>query len=248
MINCARAEKLLALYAGSDLAPNEEHAVSTHLQACESCSRAARELASARELMRAYAPPEFDAAFFDGMRQSVMREIKREPPPSGFASLIPRIFSRRALAYAASFAIIFAVGLSVYKFRSGREGAPDSTKQVAESNNGQDEIKRGVDLPAETENAMVTASPPKPIETIAGQPRRRNASTVSTSRQTIRGNRQQPHVGPSKIESVAPVEIAVNSSASEVERKMLRIELQTSDPNVRIIWLSPQPTENHPKK
>jgi len=31
--------------------------------------------------------------------------------------------------------------------------------------------------------------------------------------------------------------------AGEVERKVLRIELQTGDPNVRIIWLSPQAAE-----
>jgi hypothetical protein len=46
-------------------------------------------------------------------------------------------------------------------------------------------------------------------------------------------------------------EAAVPSEVVELEapaeRKMLRIELQTGDPNVRIIWLTPQEPENLPR-
>jgi hypothetical protein len=46
-------------------------------------------------------------------------------------------------------------------------------------------------------------------------------------------------------EAEAMSEVAV--VAAPAERKMLRIELQTGDPNVRIIWLTPQEPEKHPR-
>jgi anti-sigma factor RsiW len=135
-MNCVRTEKLLALHAGGDLSPKDARAVSAHLQTCESCRLRADEFVATRELMRAYVPPEFDAEFFESVRRGVMREIKREPPPSWFASLFPRLFSRKALAYATSFALLVVAGTLALKLRDKRTDVRDSSKHSISSSSG----------------------------------------------------------------------------------------------------------------
>lgn len=283
-MNCIQTEKLLALYAAGDLAAGKARAVSTHLQSCESCRRQADEFAATRELLLAYAPPEFDAAFFESIRQGVMSEIKRESPPPIFAPLFPRLFSRKALAYATSFALLVMVGTFALKIWNNRADTGNSqTHSVA--NAGGMNNDENVDVSDTNGVELGFASSPTPMlpEVIATQSRRRNGAPPNSSR-TVHMKTARTYRKHTQDEGVAAVTSATNNFSPRLgvawdltgdgktsirggysvayaetlvadqragvteERKMLRIELQTSDPNVRIIWLSPQAAESLPKK
>jgi len=264
-MDCARNEKLLALQAGGDLPDAQARALSAHLRECEDCRRTAADFAAGRELLALHEPPEFDAAFFDAVRRNVLREIDGgPPPPPAFARLTALLFGRRALALAACVAFLVVAGSMALYLREGREGAGSGPRQLAGS-------------PRETQPepaaAPVINSPairdaerqPKTTATIvASLPHRKQlGATLRRATRAKRDARMSEPLAPAFVAAAAPDDTqAVNTaspgeeaaSMSEVAvleapagRKMLRIELQTGDPNVRIIWLTPQEPEKLPR-
>jgi hypothetical protein len=262
-MDCESNERLLALHAGGDLPDRQARALAAHLQACDACRHVASDFAAGRELLGLHEPPEFDAAFFDRIRQNVLREIDDAPPPPAFARLTAILFGRRALALAACIAFLVAAGSLALYLRERREAVGSGPRQLAGS-------------PRETQTepaAPVINSPairdderqPKPTPTIVAPTPHRRQLIVDFRRATrakrdarmlerlthvlaqdaVPNDTQAAGATSPGAEAAAASEVAV--VAAPAERKMLRIELQTGDPNVRIIWLSPQEPEKHPR-
>ena len=101
-MNCEEVRAKLALHVAGDIGREDERrTVDSHLRACGGCRAVAAEWEASQRLLRLHQPPEFDAAFFDGLRRDVLRRISEPPPPSLFARLLGQPFGRRHLTYAA---------------------------------------------------------------------------------------------------------------------------------------------------
>jgi hypothetical protein len=269
-MRCTRAEKFLPLYVAGDLAGRRaERLVVNHLAACERCRGLAAEFETSRNLVRAATlPPEFDGAFYEEIRRSVLAEIERErprlaPPTSArFASLFN---ARFAYAAAMVFVIAAVAALSLYSY-VGRKSEEDThSNMLANANRQRNETPATTPAPVSTqakEDARQTSSP---VDETAWPTKRRESQAAKSPSEKRRANNgheenatQQSvkvlHREPSyaKRNPLAPSVGATDpTSAGEIASRsdgetdaapeVSRIEIQTSDPNIRIIWLSPKP-------
>jgi anti-sigma factor RsiW len=283
-MKCTRVEKFLPLYAAGDLGGRRrERAVEKHLAACEPCRRTAAEYGASRELFRAAAlSPDFDGAFYEELRNSVLARIRRDrtlAPPSRFSALFNARF-----AYAASLALILiaaALALHGYTRRTPEDGARQ--KFVADANQARPatpatiktpttiETPATIQTPAETRTQSDERPTTPPFDesargtTTMGGERRASRSSLPNARANVEQARsvssRSLHTttrapANARLNPPAPTvaaraargntgEIAAKRSVGRgnetkaAQPEVSRIEIQTSDPNIRIIWLSP---------
>lgn len=265
-MNCHSVTRLLPLHIEGDLAAEKAHAVSHHLLSCDECRRVAGEYEESQQLLRLYEPPEFDAAFHEGIRRAVMHEVNNHHAARFVpASLVARLF-RIPPAYAipvalllVACALIFIASRTQPTFdRAQREKAVDAQPQSTSLS------------PNATRNE--SSSAPE----LTGTPHYARAETIIKGRRIKRIARPSPQTPHREVlveqstpsdmtvaQNITPattnddntpatvhtealshpgdkgIEVA-DAGSVEAGPKMLRIELQTSDPNIRIIWLAPQ--------
>lgn len=263
-MRCTQFEKLLPLYVGDDLAKAGERAeAADHLASCAACRLKAEEFEAGRRLLALHAPPAFDEAFFAGVRRNVMREIedeKRRPAP--FAAF-RNLFAPRTSAFAAAAALALLVACALVAFQLYRRAVPSQTTppETAATTPQTTTAPRLEDAPSEqTDKAHApgvaqhtdAARHDGPGQQNVGAPStphplaRTTRRVVLSQTQTVAQRDASPVAPSSANEAVRTPQpeavAAVNHSATPTEaaeRKLTRIELQTGDPNVRIIWLSP---------
>jgi hypothetical protein len=265
-MNCKRAAEFLPLYAAGDLDAARADEVASHVAVCEGCRHVAGEFRESRALLvEAFETPEFGAEFYTGIRSSVLEKISREREPST-PSLVAALFGRR-LAYATTFAVaLIALALAFQHFRGGRR---ETTQQLAGGqqnvNAPQQDQRRGSEASPQL-NAKNNEATPSPTHT-AMIPHK------ESTRRTTPDRRREPMPTPvmrddesAQIAQVLPSSVNVAHEASEsaspavgstpavmatAAPEVSRIEIQTADPNIRIIWLAPQkseaPNPNEPK-
>jgi anti-sigma factor RsiW len=259
VMDCKRAGELMPLYAASDLEGARAREVASHLASCDACSRLAKEFAESRRLLvEAFATPEFGAEFYASIRGDVLSRIVREREPSSPSSLIATLFGRRFI-YAASLALVAVACLfALQYFRHGAKQEINLAGQVAH--------EAGYKQTAPTNSQPSPSLSPQPrvsgeqlarsnsagagrrrIETQRDAMDRHDATRAAIATRVDRDVIAQ--VAPSSINGESSrgergvnsnahpaVESASPSAASEVSR----IEIQTADPNIRIIWLASQ--------
>jgi len=263
-MKCTRVEKFLPLYIANDLTGRRRtRAVENHLAACERCRRAADEYRASREMFRMAAPvPDFDGAFYEEIRNSVLARVACDrtlAPPGGFS----RLFDMR-LAYAASLALLFivaALSLHSYTRRAPEEGA--AQKMIANANRERPATPATVKTPPAirpNDDDRPTPRPAvEPARETTGTGRRASKSSPQVPRENIeravnkattgapderraplhdRRNPPAPIVVATAQANVVEMAAAVGGE-TYAQPEVSRIEIQTSDPNIRIIWLSP---------
>jgi hypothetical protein len=264
-MSCEEVEAKLSLYVAGDVERQDvRESLDAHLRGCEPCRAQAAAWKSSREMLHLDAPPEFDAVFFDSIRRDVMRQIS-EAPPSIFARMLGQHFGQRALVYATAFSVLVcAVAVSMHLQR--RSHLPDVSvakkDRAGTVGNSQTDIIRksaSTEHGGSTSKDLVESSVPKPTAT----PRRRVRPSSASTQGAARGEKfatPQQEPDDEQVASLPGVrggsdvrvtrEPSATGAASQnpsetaaADRKMLRIELQTSDPNIRIIWLSPEATD-----
>ncbi|MCA1616193.1 MAG: zf-HC2 domain-containing protein [Acidobacteria bacterium] len=244
-MTCGRARKLMPLHAAGDLARRRARRVAAHVESCDSCRLLAAEFAAARKWARAAAePPEFGADFYEGLRASVLDEIRRTGRPAAprRAPLFNALAGRR-LAYATSFALALVACALAFNFYSRRaKDAPPS--QLATTPAGAVEVATPAPAPAPRGLAPRPTpardrgrrSPRPRLQLAAGNnPRKtltmpRRATPEAAGRESSAGASAHP----------SPRQVAFAAAVSAKTGEIARIEIQTTDPNIRIIWLSPQ--------
>jgi len=241
-MKCTHAEKLIPLFAGDDLSAQESDALRQHLESCANCRRLAAEFEESRDWMRGFAAPQFDEAMLDDLRDSVLREIGRGENRSRWLQWIVPGWN---LQFAASMAALLLIAfLAVYVYR-GRQPRP-GPGQKDFVNKKQDDNPKDPDNRARRDNERFDGNP-SPVPT--QQPPRKREYRV------IENPRVKPVQPPDPvIATVAPVPAPINvepvveplpggvMAKDDVAftREMTRIEFQTADPNIRIIWLTPK--------
>ncbi|HSP61686.1 MAG TPA: zf-HC2 domain-containing protein [Pyrinomonadaceae bacterium] len=251
-LNCKRTARLISLYVAGDLVGAPEREVAAHLAACETCRRLADEFSeSGRLLTQASAPPEFGAEFYSGIRQAVLGEIGRERMPSK-----PSLFRPRWLYATAFAAIVIASGVVLLHFAgAGRETPPDLVRApqttgqpTSPSSDGQSPRKKH-ELPgtrsAQSSNVLALARPHgsfrrfegmrTPFASVTAQAARDSGTQIELPMQS------STRVGTNAAGSVATVGGPSSASSGRASASQVsRMEIQTADPNIRIIWLSPR--------
>jgi hypothetical protein len=267
-MSCEEVKAKLSLYVAADVERQDERErIEVHLRACQSCRAEAAEWEASRELLRLHAPPEFDALFFDRIRRDVLRQISDAPPPSLFARLLGQPFGQRTLVYAAAFSMLVCAVIISSHFLRQRQTPHATIAKKDKGESGGNAQKSGLqESGTQTHGGFAVedeGNAPEPVQ--ASTPRHKSRRPNATMQGAAPGEKPlspTPQVqgdeqtaaltaaqGRSGVRSLQePATTGVPSQnlveTASADRKMLRIELQTSDPNIRIIWLSPQPTSH----
>jgi hypothetical protein len=239
-MNCRKVEELLPLYIGGDLDEKRARLMTEHVQACIECSRSAQEYAEASQLLQVFEPPQFEEATFAAIRSQVLREIEigRESSSSRQFQLLVRPFQPRIM-WAVSTAVLLAVCLFAYYFIASRTSGKQGVPQWAEN--------RGLQAPPSYINPSPTGSAgASPAKTTVPQESRSNFKS-QTAWHSRRG-RRTPAVPAKSVPNFPKLEGAGPTTLATTD-KALRLEIQTSDQNIRIIWFShPSNNEGSPKE
>jgi hypothetical protein len=236
MLDCKRVEEWMPLYVEGDLDDPQASQVRAHTQTCEACGRLMADYESSQAWLRAEATPVFDDAFVDTVRAGVMREITAMRTRRPFGErlrdwIAPRRF---ALVTATLMLIFIALALFMYLSRprvnhqneltAGQKTAPP----VPERNESETAV-----VPDNVNSQPKRQTSPRRGPSLAKRAQRNSRRIEATHDNALA---QAQTVAP----PVAPIDLGNTAAASE---ERLRIEIQTADPNIRIIWFAPKPTE-----
>lgn len=235
-MNCEYVDQLLPLYIGRDLEAERSALVAAHLQSCPQCARAAGEYEGVNGLLQEFEPPLFSDAIYRGIRRQVLNEIERTSQAPAWSSMLSRLFGPlvqpRAIAITAAVLLATLIAASYFVIQRSQP----SREQVAEG-------RRAVELNANSSNAGVQSNPQP-----SSSPSDRSSEKAS-SRPGVVGSKRLPRRETSVVAvaqrrelrsrtPVARVETSANVFQTPSAPAPLRVEMQTSDPKIRIIWLS----------
>jgi hypothetical protein len=250
-MNCKNIRELLPLFVGHDLDDKRKAHVTSHVETCHECGVAVEEYRASRQLLQHFAPPQFSEDLYDGMRQSVLREIGRESAASGSALFGKRFQPRLRLAFATALLLAVA-GFSYYFIAKRTSEQPLISRTGAEPGKSAREVSPPTPLPAKPD----TGTPPSSNE---GSGRSTNDAGVAHPHTERRRN---PEARPNLIEGVAksPDLASISAGSTRVNKlaapntnpataeEPLRVEIQTRDQNIRIIWFAQPIKQNSPGK
>jgi len=214
-LTCKRASRNVPLFVAGDLSGDLNREMVNHLAICEECGWLAQEFRESNSLLtEAFALPEFGAQFYDEIRNNVLDKITRD----GMSSR-PR-FGHRWI-FASAFALMLVASAVMFVRWRGVHEAPQvlsSTTEIGGNTASNHELESASSH--QSKGLPTKFQPPqKPVRRI------RMTHPASQQFQSARNLAASPggiQVSPSEL-----------VSASEVSR----IEIQTSNPNIRIIWL-----------
>lgn len=235
-MNCKRIEKLLPLYLEGDLEASLGDIVRPHLKACKKCREISDKLGAAQAWLRCYKAPDLSGAFFDEARHAVWLKIEAlEASGTPFRSLARHLGGNAAVA-ASLFLLCMlgAIALHYARTNSGSNGGrliaritPGAHADAAETMIGTE--KRDANRVAAQETAR----------------RERRAPSWSVKRQAGAIGRAKPVLELSVDQADDPQPAAKGQLEQEesqgqgIAAQLKRVDIDTGDPTIRIIWFSP---------
>ena len=243
-MNCKRIEQLLPLYVGGDLKPSLATRIVSHLEWCGRCNWLADEFKESEGWLRSYQAPVFDEAFVGKLKRNVLEEVAaQQTRASSLSSWFGQWNRKQVLALAAMcLAIAGMLALYVYQSRAKLNSGIVSKAASSEGSPGT-QVKP---------DAVAKAAPGASFKAAQVEVKRHRSfkprmADVEIASRHLEPPRQAPveevPAGANAIEQMDDsTDVPVDS------REMLRIEIQTSDPNIRIIWFSPKEVDHQPTK
>jgi|GEM_PF-2034497 hypothetical protein len=238
-MNCPHIEELLPLYISGDVEPTRTNLIATHLQSCAACAESLREYAGAHQLLADFDPPTFDESLYNGIRSDVLREIRRDSVSREPLSWLGQLFQPRA-AWVFATALLLAVLLASVYILVNRSGHPLPAQQAG-FYPGND--PRGKEPGVQPQGTNGTYSPPRKKTGVAVnqqfRPRRRIVISPAHSEIAVKTTLSpaQPVID---LADKTGGSSSPDASPDAGPEKTLRLDMQTSDPNIRIIWFSNQ--------
>ena len=212
ILSCKRAKRMMPLYVGGDLYLNEERAIAGHLAVCETCHQLAAEFHQSQNfLSEESATPSFDREFYEEIKHAVLAEVaQRQSNTKSF-------FGARWI-----YAMTIAILLVGFAFLLGRwrEPAPAPALTNAAANSEPDNVRN-------RESLVVPGALPEKL------PHPRGTKESIRRARLAAASPKQLQV-PGKTESPETVSLVSNASS---RGELSRIEIQTGNPNIKIIWL-----------
>ena len=228
--HCTQVERLLPLHAGGDLSGREAATVDAHLAMCAACRKELAELNESRAWVTGLAAREAVAPIFNdaqlaAMRATVLSEISSQldrPVWRWRTTLRPARWAFAALV------LLLALGALVVSTRRAATPAEFVT------------------LPPSLEETTVPEQGFVKPQLVASD---RPVARARRSQDRLRHPARRPLVDwPSSTSMLAvlpdsaplvPTGGETNPVDTAPAQEMLRIEMQTTDPNIRIIWFAP---------
>ena len=221
-MKCKNVEPLLSLYVGRDLAEEESRLVAAHLQSCRDCSLVADEYAVTNQLLQRYEPPLFSDEIYAGVRGQVLNEIERESQarawPGFFTQLFLALVQPRTRWITA--ALLLAISVTALFLSRNRPHQVPNDQRVAVRNRDE-------------------SASNSPSVSNEGQD-----DKVVPRRQITR--KRKAKLDSSTSDRVAQRNVILSQPSSPAAP--VRVEMQTSNRNIRIIWLSSQPSRSDGSK
>lgn len=248
-MNCKQVQELLPLHVGRDLEEKRAEMINAHMQTCAECAGSADEYRGSRQLLQQLTPPPFSETDYAGIRQHVLREIDRESPGSiapALTQFVSSLFQPR-LRWAVATALLVIVSVFAFYFVANRM---KGREQVADGH-------RTINAPAAPSIKEVAGLPPVSVVEHGGGTirlaggshlslRRKNpAAGVARARPATVNNADTRSIAIEDSRNVNGIDEpnAASAGDSATSEKPLRVEMQTKDPNIRIIWFAHQPTK-----
>ncbi|HXU09459.1 MAG TPA: zf-HC2 domain-containing protein [Blastocatellia bacterium] len=238
-MNCRRVEKLLPLFVEDDLRPALATRIASHLEWCGKCNWLADDYRESQSWLRASTPPEFDNALLDSVKNGALAQIAASNQrPSRWAALALYLNRRQVFALSAAALVIVATFVIYgYQTRLKDAGRIESVKKVPDQT---PPVDRRPDLSSAPKTALEASSPPPP-----SVPKRTRHSLKGFARAGVPREREKLDVA----QFQAPIlPDAQSPNLASESKDMLRIEIQTSDPLIRIIWFAPRESDSPPTK
>lgn len=242
-MKCTQIQELLPLYAGHDLDERHEQLVTAHLQTCATCSLAADGYREARELMHDFAPPVFGDEIYAEIRKNVWKRIENESPARSLFESMAVWFQPR-FAWTAAAAVMITISLvTLYFVVKEFDVRPVNVVSVPRI------VTPAMGPPPETRDGG-------PLIPGEGPRKQRQADRTKRQRKPDRimapdsGNSLVAYLPDAQVPTMqnqsfsAPTAGTENLDSAAYDQKTLRMEIQTKDPNIRIIWfLSESPNQ-----
>ena len=230
-MNCRRIEELIPLYVGGDVGRRLSGEVQSHLKTCDGCAELAAEYEASRNWLSG-APPELDEALLADVKRGVLRELENAKPQAGLFELMSETIVQTLLrpAVAAGLLLVVLGALTFWPYAERQGSKPQTQAVVSEDKVAPERVARDPQVSAKELPRRVAVNH-----------HRRAFDALSNGRQrSISVTAQQATTKPAEATNEAQ-----SSSALAVDSGgMLRIEIQTVDPNIRIIWFAPREIDN----
>lgn len=254
-MNCEHVDQLLPLYVGGDLEEERSSLVAAHLQSCTECTCAADEYAVANQLLQRYEPPFFSDGVYAGIRKRVFEEIERKSQAPVWSSDVLQLFAPLVQSRMRwiTVALLLAMSVTVFYFIA------DSTNQRAHNQAVADSDRTGEGNAADNRGGSgsenKTSLSRKGSNTVASK------RGSSTRKKVVNAGNRSGQLEKALVQ-IAPRETVATTTLVSPNKRLvhpdvdvsqpssmpLRVEMQTSDPNIRIIWLSSQRPEGRAKE
>lgn len=259
-MNCRQVQELLPLYVGRDLEEKTAKLVTAHVQSCAECASSAEEYRATRQLLQQFVPPPFSEAVYAGIRHRVLREIERECTAPTLSQLVASFF-RPPIKWAIATALLLAVSVFGFYFMANlknhrqltinqtTQGQPTARPQRHQSPVSPSPSSKEGDGPPGATVGRITGTD----TTIAWSVHRTHQSQQRNSLRAAADRTRPGVVNTPTAQSMTARAFpqgnnmgetnAVPAIDSAISAKLLRLEIQTKDPNIRIIWFSHQLTK-----
>lgn len=233
-MKCRRVEKLIPLYVEGDLASGKANHLASHLEWCGRCNWLADEYRESQSWLRVSATPEFDQSLLENFKAGVLRRIENDDSKPSLLGAVIQQWTRRQI-FALSAAMLMIVGVVVFYIYQTRVNTQPSTKEARQTPEIENVPQPALPQVHGTETTPGAGSMERHFASSRASRKLRTASTVIATRTVELPTQLQP----------APIpEDLITGSIETEQPPMLRIEIQTSDPNIRIIWFAPKEVES----
>ena len=241
-MNCKQVEDLLPLYAGGDLEEKRAMLVTEHAQTCAACARVADEYRESVQLTAQFAPPVFSEAVYAGIRQRVLREIETEATTPAWSQTIASMFRPR-LTWAIASVLLIVVSMFAIHFIMNRGNDVErlANKQPAEVHPGTKEDSNSG--PQGNKPPSVNTGGKKQQPAGVPQPQRKRSPDTLVDRMNTVSAKSPDAMSTANNVSPQPEPMVYPHRDSAALVKTLRVEIQTKDPKIRIIWFVQQETK-----
>jgi hypothetical protein len=226
----------MPLFAGGDLEPEGLKEVSVHLSECEACSLLLAEYSESQNWLRSQTQPEFDDAFYTGLQQNVMREIARsQPRPSFFHQLIAGL--RLNPRWAMAFVMLVLAGAFAFYFYSSRTDQQPDPKYIVKIPEPQEKRENPAPKQDVKRNDLVKLD--------KGKNRRPHSTpqrNLKLELPPVKQELEKEFVAQDWFDKEfwkTPTNTSEIGEAKSLD-EMTRMDIQTGDPNIRIIWFAPK--------
>lgn len=235
-ITCTRIKQLIPMYVESDLEAEATNAIRAHVNGCAGCRALVAEYEASQDWLHTYTPPDFNEALLDSVRLGVMRELQEQGARPTFLARFAQLLTPRRMLAATAMALIIMVALVWY----------NANRQT---NTGLNRIEMAFEKPGEEQPApqivphdSLRAPDGGSFKRVKHHRWQKPASRYLAASNSHR-SRQRDKRKPQTDNVLAHDNRPTVPDESVKPQEMLRIELQTADPNIRIIWFAPKETD-----